>query len=492
MRSSRQSVTVFLLMILQVAVPWAQTVANAQSGSSGQMTRAAIDKIIAASEQLRAGNPAEAERQLAAVKSSLQALQTQAEQFRDVSNREHDRCVANQGVLQKNISDLFVQQRDLEQQMKRLEAELAAASQRKDLAQADLAKLNQDMDRTQAKLKERNDRLRELEKWWWVPGYNLYLAIRTLADKDIQNADNLASDLRDQQKRWSTHASAFDEAHRSVVKLEANMKDTDNLIDQLYQMRGLRQERLNELRRTGIFLTNSSVFWGLSLNAIEVRGDSFFSSMGILNDLLTSNVTAPSFTDPAKEEVGSFQGRIVELADSIDKNNNYLLQNTIDYCGGPPRLSEKITTSCNIRQFTKYYEILNPKTCEFAYRNPPGCPGQPRAVGINVNPGIHGNGVWTTTPNQNWIDKARCNSAAAFYYGRLPNPSKPENQTGDLNSRECERRCKADPECKVWTYNNYNRVMGLDSPGECWGGTSAIKKTTNNWPGFTSGGLQAP
>jgi len=139
-----------------------------------------------------------------------------------------------------------------------------------------------------------------------------------------------------------------------------------------------------------------------------------------------------------------------------------------------------VSARCNISQFTKYYQIVDPKTCAFQYLNPPRCPPKPKVVNVSADALAAGRarGTWTKTAKQNWIGRQRCESAAATYYGKVS------------NAEECESRCIGDPECTIWTYNSHNGYMGNDSIRECWGGLNSLDASKTSWEGFTSGGIR--
>jgi hypothetical protein len=487
----RISVVVFVALLSLTAIGGG-TPAISQSDNYGGTTRAAIERIIQANDQMIAGDVLGAQNSLRAMAEPLKTLETLAQKFREVANREHDRCILRIGDLEKKTSDLYQQEIGLNNKIVELEAGLAAAATRRNLGEAEIRKLTASISATQQSMREREANLRELEKWWWVPGYGQYLAIRTLVNNDIGQYQRAVQDLGDQQRQIQQHIASTNAAQAVIADLNSQKKNAAELNKQLNGMRSSAQSELRELKASAVFLTDADVFWAKAETLVQVDAKGFIGTMQILQDVLDSEVKGPSFSDPSDEMVRDFRQKLGEFAESVDGNNNFLLQEATSYCGGPPRVTDAnatVSARCNISQIAKYYKIVDPKTCAFQYLNPPHCPPKPKLVNISADALAAGKarGTWSRTTFddwQNWVGKARCESAAAIYYGKLS------------NAEECENRCLSDPECTIWAYNGMYIGSGneawVDSKQECWGGLSSLAATKAPpvWGGFISDGMR--
>jgi hypothetical protein len=485
---------VFFVATLYLTISGGGKPAISQSNNYDGTTRAAIERIIQANDQIISGNAVEAQNLLRGMAEPLKTLEALAQKFREVANREHDRCMLRIGELEKKTSDLYQQEIALNNQIVEVEAGLAAAATRRDLAEVEIKKLTASIGATQQKMREREANLRELAKWWWVPGYGQYLAIRTLVNNDIGQYQRAVQDLGDQQRQIQQHIASTNAAQALIAELNNQKRNAAELNIKLNGMRSSAQSELGELKASAVFLTDADVFWAKAETLVQVDAEGFIGTMQILQDVLESEVKAPSFTDPdpSHEVVRDFRQKLVEFAESVDGNNNFLLQDATAYCGGPPRVADAsaaVSARCNISQIAKYYKIVDPKTCAFQYLNPPHCPPKPKLVNVSTDALAAGKarGTWSRTTFddwQNWIGKARCESAAAIYYGKLS------------NAEECENRCLADPECTIWAYNALYTGSGneawVDSKHECWGGLSSLAATKAPpvWGGFISGGMR--
>jgi hypothetical protein len=483
----------WFLVVLCLAIGGGGTPAISEGGTYNSTTRAALDSIIEANDQILAGKPDDARKLLGGMAEPLKNLEALAQKFRETANREHDRCMARIGDLENKTSDLYQQQIALDKQIAELEAGLAGAAKRRDLAQAEINRLTATINAAQRSMQEREGKLRELEKWWWVPGYGQYLAIRTLVDNDIGQYQSAVSALGDQQRQIQQHIASANAAQALRAQLDPQKKQAEELHRQLDGMRSSAQNELRELKSTAVFLTDADVFWGKAETLLQVDAKGFVGTMQILQDVLESEVQAPSFTnpDPSHEVVRDFRQKLVEFAESVDANNNFLLQDATEFCGGPPRVTDAnatVSARCSIGQIAKYYKILDPKTCAFEFLNPPHCPPKPKSIDVSADALAAGKarGTWSKTTAEdwaNWIGAARCESAAAIYYGKLS------------DVLECEKRCIADSECTIWTYNELYTGRGnqawVDSQHECWGGLNSLSANKPpHWGGFISGGIR--
>jgi hypothetical protein len=414
---------------------------------------------------------------------SIRMLDERAHKFREIANSEHARCTQRIGELDVETNKLFVQQTETNRKIADLTASLEGAATGRNLAAAEIARLSTMLNDTARSMREGQARLEEMQKWWWVPGYGQYLTIRTVVNNDVGKYQQAINALSDQQQRLAANSNTQAQAQALIETLSREKQQAEGLNGQLVRMRESAQASLRDLNRIAVFLTDADVFWGLAENLLEVDGESFVRKMKIIQDVLARDVTSPSFKDPSKTLAENFQQKLVEFANSVDKQSNFLLKDTTNFCGGPPlALNAAISARCNINQITAYYEIVDPKTCTFRYLNPPGCPPAAKSVNMGADALSLGRtrGAWTRAADQNWVGRpstSPCSIAGTIYYGKLSDPE------------QCESRCMADADCHFWTFNVRNGFMP-DSINQCWGGPGSLDPNKTSWGGFISGGIR--
>lgn len=111
---------------------------------------------------------------------------------------------------------------ELERACRRSEAELRDVRQRRD-------------DEVKKVEKKKND----LKKWFWVPGYGLYLAIDTLVSELDNEIDSLTRRLEEQQRRMNDLSGQYEkvcaeveERNRRIETLKACLSDHAGLMEQ--------------------------------------------------------------------------------------------------------------------------------------------------------------------------------------------------------------------------------------------------------------------
>jgi len=303
----------WFLVVLCLAIGGRGTPAISEGGTYGSTTRAAIDQIIKANDEAVSGKIVDAQNLLRWIAEPLKNLEGLAQKFREVANREHDRCMLRIGELETKTSDLYQQQLELNDKIKDLDAQLAGAAKRRDLAAAEIERLRANMAASEQSMREREAKLSELAKWWWVPGYGAYLGIRTLVDNDIGQYQSAVSALSDQQKQLQQHAASLDRAQALRAQLDPQKQQGEALHRQLDGIRSSAQNELRELKGTAVFLTDADVFWGKAETLVQVDANGFIGTMQILQDVLERDVQAPSFTDPSHEVVRDFRQKLLEL-----------------------------------------------------------------------------------------------------------------------------------------------------------------------------------
>jgi hypothetical protein len=468
-----------ILTTLAVAGPAAADDAARGATTYAAETQTALTQLIGTADLFRVGRVDEAQAKLRSMRASLEKLAELADRFRELANREHARCMDRIGDLERRTTELSQQQEQIFAQITALDGQIAGAAASANVANAQIAELNTKIQNTVADLEQRQQKLKELEEWWWVPGYGQYVGIRTLVDGDIGTYESLAGTLRDAGTRLRDSQAASEAANALRANLQSSRNTTLATLNDLKRMRVDSEGELGDLKHSAVVLTDASVLWTKARSLLTITAADQLDSLESIQQLLEKPSNAPEFDDPSREYGGDLQATLVRFAQSVDNGSNFLLQSA-SFCGGPPLSSNvgRVSQPCDqIKQITRYYEIVDPVTCTFRYTNPPGCPPFPRDATIDNArvAAARASGGWTRAPGQNWIAANRCRATATIYYGKLD---------GDA---ACEQACMSDPECRFWTYNEWNAYMP-NSRGECWGGRASTAAQRTDWSGFISGG----
>jgi hypothetical protein len=452
---------------------------RAQATDYAALTQTTVSQLVSALDLYRRNRTAEAQAQLSRLGPGLAQLKGVADHYRDLANAEHDRCMTRVVELEQRTSDLYQEEEKVEKAMGDLDAEIAGLSGKVQVAGQEVQRLNASLIDISARMQERERKLKELTQWWWVPGYGQYLAVRTLADKDIEAYKSEVNSLTDQNRVMQDQQQAVAVAEEARRKLAIDREASRKTVEGLRQMRTELEADLGRLKASSTVLTEASVLWGKATNLLTQTGQDQLGNLETMEQLLQESGNVPDFTDAARDYAGDLQSSLLLFARSVDNGSNFL-GGGYALCGGPPRdpNAPKVSKPCSmVEQITQYYEIVDPVTCSFRYTNPPGCPPFPTELEVSdaAVTTARASGAWTRAAGENWVGRNRCRATAAIYYGQVD------------GADTCEATCMTDPSCKFWTYNERNGMMP-NSRFECWGGRGEATPQRSSWGGFTSGG----
>src|SRR5262249_6804884 len=193
-----------------------------------------------------------------------------ADRFRELANREHTRCMDRIVDLEKRTTGLFGQQERLFAEINDLNAKIAGAAALANVASDQITELNTQIQNAVAALDQRQQKLKELESWWWVPGYGQYLGTRTLIDGDVATYETLASTLRDAGQRIRDSQAAAAAANASRANLESSRNATLVAFNDLKRMRTDTEGELGELKHSAVVLTDASVLWAKARSLLTI------------------------------------------------------------------------------------------------------------------------------------------------------------------------------------------------------------------------------
>ncbi len=132
--------------------------------------------------------------------------------------------------LQRRAGELSVALATLSDNLSRLQsavdtasAELASAKASSDATQSRTTELQRTVMLAQAQKAVTEARLKELNDYWWVPGYGAYLGIRTLADNDVAVLNSANQDLAANTNALNQKAAEMDAITRSIGQLQGSL-----------------------------------------------------------------------------------------------------------------------------------------------------------------------------------------------------------------------------------------------------------------------------
>ena len=249
--------------ILLLAVAFLQVGAvRAQTPDYAALTQTTVSQLVSALDLYRSNRTAEAQAQLSRLGPGLAQLVDVTKHYRELANAEHDRCMTRVVQLEQRTSDLYQDEQKVKGAMDALDAEIAGLSKNAQVAGDEVQRLNTTLIEISGRMQERERKLKELTQWFWVPGYGQYLAVRTLADKDIESYKSEINSLNDQNRLMQDQQQALAVAEEARRKLAIDREAARKTGEGLRQMRTELEADLGRLKVSSTVLTEASVLWG--------------------------------------------------------------------------------------------------------------------------------------------------------------------------------------------------------------------------------------
>ncbi len=317
--------------------------AQVRAEDFGQRTRVAIAQVGSSYALLREGRSQAAQAMLASVSSLVTGLRQAGAVHRRDAEREQRRCIERVGTLELKMGELFAQENRTKERIASLEAELTRATADYSLSDAEVRRLGGHITEARAKALEHERKLQELARWWWVPGYGQYLAIRTLVDDDIGKHRSLTHTLHDKRFALQHKKTALHAAQAIMCETLDQHESLERTSPALACMRTRVHQRLAELKQMTVFLLDSESFWKRLERLASISLDSNQQDLELLYAALhESREALPFVEDAIADKTKTLEELLIELADSLDADANLLLQNSVDYC-----LLEESDTPCS-------------------------------------------------------------------------------------------------------------------------------------------------
>lgn len=211
-----------------------------------------------------------------------------------------------------------------------LEGKLAAADAKiadLDTRKADLALKNATLSplvtTLESSIQARKEKLDELKKWFWVPGYGQYLAIRTLVDEDITKLQSSQQELRDNARMLTRNENALSAVRKTLQGLSDQVADMQSRLSDLRRLADRANLELARAKSRTAFLIDARSFMA-DLRAMASNFETF--SLPHLSTVLSrlANRGLDSRMSVLNRQANTFAGDLREFAMAVDAHENFL------------------------------------------------------------------------------------------------------------------------------------------------------------------------
>jgi len=219
------------------------------------------------------------------------------------------RCTANLLQHETEIRRLIAEtQARIEGDRKQIELD-------KDAQQKLMSQINQ----LQRDIDDFNDRCDEAAKWSWVPGYNVYLACRTLRDAIEGKFQQLSSNKQELNRLLGESNMTQAELARLRADLDGMQKDTERWEDQeksLKQQQAVVEEQIKYYSGRTAFAADIALFFahaGIATQSFTNNLDSVMAIAGRLEEQVKIYNTDGTVSEGTLEEALLVAGKAADL-----------------------------------------------------------------------------------------------------------------------------------------------------------------------------------
>lgn len=305
-----------------------------------------VDGLARAVALSHAGQDDQALALLATLKPDVASLSEAAKGLHEVVKTEEDLAQTRLHAITEAIASTVDAENAARSQIDATQAALAGDEAKLRQAEIDMANYQQKMRELMSRIRELEDELHDnqdkMSKWFWVPGYNVYLAVQNIKDliEGKQGELNgVIQNLKDEQSKMPG-------LQRDMAKLAA---DTAALQVKLKQLLGteseLRQHQvwLEEAQKSDSALVATSAKVSAFYDELAVALDDTASDLDSTYQIAARLSTAVEVLDDnGNLRSGTLQDAVLYLARHADAASRriYVFQNVDD--GAPQYVSDVV------------------------------------------------------------------------------------------------------------------------------------------------------
>lgn len=184
------------------------------------------------------------------------------------------RCLDSVKAFDEKLGNLYLQREDFDKRGDELKVTLAKTTEQDRNYKAQVEKLRNDVNQATSSLAQLEHNFELLRKWWWVPGYGQYLAIKTLVDGEIAQYKTILGELNSSQVQLASYDALMRGARSMLCEITEERENLNGAIEALQCVHDRVHKRGTEFRENTIALADREEFWTKlnDLASITVEG----------------------------------------------------------------------------------------------------------------------------------------------------------------------------------------------------------------------------
>lgn len=171
------------------------------------------------------------------------------------------RCLNSVKAFDEKLGNLYLQREDFDRRGDELKVTLAKTTEQDRNYTAQVEKLRLDVNKAKSSLAQLEHNFELLRKWWWVPGYGQYLAIKTLVDGEIAQHTTILGELNSSQVQLASYDVLMRGARSMLCEITEERENLNGAIEALQCVQDRVHKRGTEFRENTIALADREEFW---------------------------------------------------------------------------------------------------------------------------------------------------------------------------------------------------------------------------------------
>jgi hypothetical protein len=349
--------------------------AGARDGlASTDDVRRALDAAAASIESTNAGRYDEARDILQQVKTIVIAERAAVDALSDEAKGGLKGCVDAVKELDIKIGEIDTTAERVLNDIKTTDDALRTAVSDGDVAASEIAEIERALSGLEDGLRDRQGKLEEIGKWWWVPGYGSYLGIRSLAERDLQEIGNLSREFQEKEILRNGSVERLRKAQATWAKLAAERSLLIAEKSSAAAMRANLDQRMDAARQATAFLADAKQFWADLASFTEFQAKGSVTRASVFATSLAKTMGQPAsdaLVLGISGQQANMRARLIQLAGQLENGKGYA---GLAAASCTPKPGAAPLKACDITPTVPFYKITDFETCSFRYVNPPDCP----------------------------------------------------------------------------------------------------------------------
>ncbi len=159
------------------------------------------------------------------LKRAVEQLIVEVDKRRVECDTKIDQLGQRRSNLVEEKARLYATSDQDKKQMSDLEVEIAAKQQSLNLILQSVSSIGSQIAELKRKIDNARAKKRQLETWWWVPGYGIYLAIDSMIDEDLQHINSLQNDYNRKNDEINSLRDELDDLNKQISERKEDVSD---------------------------------------------------------------------------------------------------------------------------------------------------------------------------------------------------------------------------------------------------------------------------